>query len=86
MVERTNHRQGIGAFLLRERLTEIRREPRVKSVRVRTTASVRGFFERAGFRVGSEYVPGLVDEMPLIELNLMLPIDEGNPGSKTPPS
>lgn len=77
MVERSSHRQGIGRFLLRERLNEIRLDPRIKSVRVRTTAPVRGFFEREGFRGGAEPVPGLVDEVPLVELNLMLPSEEG---------
>jgi hypothetical protein len=48
----------------------IRQNEHVKSVRVRTTPSVQGFFLRAGFKVVAESVTGVVDEMPLVELIL----------------
>jgi N-acetylglutamate synthase-like GNAT family acetyltransferase len=70
MVRRSRHREGVGRLLLNERLKMIRQNEHVKSVRVRTTSSVQGFFERAGFKVVTESVTGVVDEMPLVELTL----------------
>ncbi len=72
MIDRAHHRQGVGRLLLDERLRCIRAEGRARTVRVQTTAPVVGFFERMGFRIVRAAVPGLVDEMPLIELSLAL--------------
>ena len=68
-VHRSRHRQGIGSFLLDARLKAIREDRRAADVRVRTTPSVQGFYERALFGVvvdGNR--TGLVDEVPLVEL------------------
>jgi GNAT superfamily N-acetyltransferase len=72
MVLRSRQRQGIGRFLLQERLKAIRADHRAKSVRVRTTPSVAGFFQLAEFKLVSEGLSGLVDEVPLVELALTL--------------
>jgi GNAT superfamily N-acetyltransferase len=72
-VHRSRHREGIGTFLLQARLKAIREDGRASSVRVRTTRSVQGFYERALFRtvVGGN-TTGLVDEVPLVELRRAL--------------
>jgi ribosomal protein S18 acetylase RimI-like enzyme len=68
-VHRAHHRRGIGAFLLGARLNAIRDDGRATAVRVRTTPSVQGFFERAGFRIVADgNTRGIVDEVPLVEL------------------
>ncbi len=72
MVDRAQHRQGVGRRLLEERLKCLRAEGLARTVFVQTTAPVVGFFERFGFRVAREFYPGLVAEMPLIELSLTL--------------
>jgi GNAT superfamily N-acetyltransferase len=72
IVGRANHGRGLGRFLLQERLQAIRADGRASLVRVRTTPSVQGFFEHAGFSVVREGVAGVVDEMPLVEMMLRL--------------
>jgi len=68
-VHRSRHREGIGRFLLDARLEAIRAHGRATHVRVRTTPSVQGFYERAMFQVvvGGN-TKGMVDEVPLVEL------------------
>ena len=70
IVRRSLHRRGLGRFLLEERLKDIRAGGRASSARVRTVPSVQGFFEHADFRVVREGVKGIVDEVPLMELEL----------------
>lgn len=71
MVARPSHGRGFGRFLLQERVKSIRADGRATAIRVRTTASIRGFFEHAGFHSVRES-EGLVKEMPLVELVLAL--------------
>lgn len=67
MVARLHHGKGFGRFLLQQRVKSIRADGRAATIRVRTTASIQGFFEHAGFRrLGRS--EGLVREMPLVEL------------------
>ena len=68
IVRGTLHRKGIGRFLLEERLALIRSDGRARTVRVRTSRPVQGFFERAGFTVARDGMKGLVDAFPLVEL------------------
>lgn len=70
IVRQSLHRKGIGRFLLLERLKVIQLDGRAKSVRVRTTPSVQGFFERASFTVTLERTKGLIGDVPLVELSL----------------
>jgi GNAT superfamily N-acetyltransferase len=72
-VHRSRHREGIGRFLLEARLEAIRKHGEATRVRVRTTPSVQGFFERAMFQVvvGGN-TKGMVDEVPLVELQRTL--------------
>jgi len=72
MVDRSRHRQGLGRLLLEVRLKTIREDGRARSVRVRTTPSVQGFFEHFDFRFVRAGVKGIVDEVPLVELLLAL--------------
>jgi GNAT superfamily N-acetyltransferase len=72
-VHRSRHRQGIGHFLLEARLKAIRDDGRAAIVRVRTTPSIQGFYERALFTVVDDgNTRGLVDEVPLVELRRAL--------------
>lgn len=72
IVRGTLHRKGVGRFLLEARLASIRADGRARTVRVRTSRPVQGFFERAGFTVARDGVNGLVDEFPLVELTASL--------------
>lgn len=72
-VHRSRHRQGIGTFLLEARLKAIRIDSLAAIVRIRTTPSVQGFYERALFEVVVDgNTRGLVNEMPLVELRRTL--------------
>jgi|SRR5450631_781356 len=72
-VHRSRHRQGIGRVLLEARLEAIRVDRRAAGVRIRTTPSVQGFYERALFEVvvGGN-TRGMVAEVPLVELRRVL--------------
>jgi ribosomal protein S18 acetylase RimI-like enzyme len=63
MVSRHLHRQGVGMFLLRERLRHWFKGQGPVVVRVNTSQHASGFFERAGFLttrvVPDGYAPGL---------------------------
>jgi ribosomal protein S18 acetylase RimI-like enzyme len=72
IVHRAHQRAGLGKMLLEERLRLIRADRRATQARVRTTAAVQGFFERAGFKVARPHLPGVVAEVPLVELVLEL--------------
>ena len=55
MVKRSEHRKGIGSYLLHERLRLIRAEGSASAVTLVTSQHSRPFFERLGFEVtGSE--------------------------------
>ncbi len=49
MVARERHRQGIGWFLLLERLHRMGQDPAIARVRLETSQHTYGFFEKAGF-------------------------------------
>jgi GNAT superfamily N-acetyltransferase len=72
IVDRRHHRRGYGKFLLEARLNAIRSDGSAKRVCLHTIASVQGFFERAGFKVTQIGTPGVVPEVPLVELVLDL--------------
>jgi ribosomal protein S18 acetylase RimI-like enzyme len=72
MVDRRVHRCGVGRALLEHRLAELRGFGAVRVSRVQTTAPVVGFFERFGYRVTKAATPGVVPELPLIELSAAL--------------
>jgi N-acetylglutamate synthase-like GNAT family acetyltransferase len=72
MIHQSLHGSGLGRILLLERLEAVRKDGRAETVRVKTTPSVQGFFERAGFEVTLSKTPGLVDDVPLVELSLTL--------------
>ncbi len=64
MVERAQHRQGVGSFLLKKRLEHLRRHyPEITAVNLDTSQHSRGFFARFGFEVtqitADSYAPGL---------------------------
>jgi GNAT superfamily N-acetyltransferase len=63
MVDRVWHKRGFGRVLLEARLALLRRSPDAELVRVNTSQSSLGFFERCGFRVvrvvPSGYAPGI---------------------------
>lgn len=64
MVERGQHRQGIGTFLLVARLEHLRRTyPHINTVRLDTSQHSQGFFARFGFVITqvtpNAYAPGL---------------------------
>ena len=72
MVDRSQHGSGLGRFLLQERLRIVRQDGRATLARVRTTSAVKGFFEHLGFKVVRNGLPGVVQEVPLVELTLAL--------------
>jgi GNAT superfamily N-acetyltransferase len=74
MVAKECHGQGIGKFLLRERLRLLRLGSRASRVRLTTTSAVRGFFEKAGFLVQGPPVPGIAEGTELLEMWLDLTI------------
>jgi len=49
MVPRERHRQGIGWFLLLERLHRMSQDPAIARVKLETSQHTYGFFEKAGF-------------------------------------
>ncbi len=63
MVRRENHGTGLGRGLTELRLAELRRDARVRRVRLHTSHYTVGFYERLGFRatqvVSDGYAPGL---------------------------
>jgi GNAT superfamily N-acetyltransferase len=63
MVDRAWHKRGLGRVLLEARLALLRRAPDALLVRVNTSQSSRGFFERCGFRtvrvVPNGFAPGI---------------------------
>jgi len=72
IVSRAQHGKGLGRVLLQERLKIVRKDGRAKSVRVRTTPKIQGFFEHFGFRLVRKNLVGVVDEVPLVELLVTL--------------
>lgn len=63
MVVRDHHKQGLGQFLLRERLAKICQGKEAEQVLIQTSQHTAGFFEKAGFVttyiVEDAYAPGL---------------------------
>jgi ribosomal protein S18 acetylase RimI-like enzyme len=63
MVQRSRHGQGLGRRLSLARLEGIRRDPRVRRVRLDTSQHTTGFYERLGFAVTDiqrdGYQPGM---------------------------
>ena len=51
MVWRPRHQQGIGSFLLWQRLQQIAQDPALLSVRLQTSQHTARFFEKAGFTI-----------------------------------
>lgn len=49
MVNRSQHQQRIGSFLLTERLEHIKADPSISIVKIVTSQYTYGFFEQAGF-------------------------------------
>lgn len=71
MVRRTEHRRGIGSYLLRERLHAIRKD-RATATRVVTLTSQhsRQFFERHGFVVVDIELGGLSPALDAVSMSL----------------
>jgi len=74
MVARERHRQGIGWFLLLERLHRMSLDPAIARVKLETSQHTYGFFEKAGFvtkRIVTDgFGPGLHQHDMLLELDV----------------
>jgi N-acetylglutamate synthase-like GNAT family acetyltransferase len=51
MVSRSRQRQGIGSFLLWQRLRQLSKDPSITGVKLQTSQHTYGFFEQAGFTI-----------------------------------
>ena len=74
LVAREWQRRGLGRELLQLRLSRLRTTS-ARMVRVRTSPSSRGFFERAGFRLVRVVTDGFAPNSDLVELLLALQMD-----------
>lgn len=69
------HKQGIGAFLLVERLKQIYRESGQVEVQIETSQHSRGFFERFGFVAGEITEDFFAPGLHRVDMKLLLDAD-----------
>ena len=72
MISREHQRQGLGTVLLQQRIQHIIQHGEASAVRIRTTSMVQLFYERNEFIIIGRNQKGLVDSMPLVELERTL--------------
>jgi len=70
MVDPSLHGKGLGRILLAERIRQIREDGRARQIRLRTTPSIQGFFERSGFIQKRIVADGLGPGFDLVEMEL----------------